>query len=285
MSDARIPVPAPDDWGQAFAALPLETPPPGGWTRLAATLPQRRSRVRVWIPAAVAASLALAVAWPWRAPRTEAIAPVPAIASTTTVPAPESPPMPAASTTTPTDPSPARADSVASTGGDKPSAGKAADAGTRAATTIAPRGTRESSPVLAGIDDTASARASADAGGSAASDVTATATAITATAATADAATALEPLYAESAQLEALLAQIRDDRVASGPAMALSAELHERMTSIDVALSQPDLDAESRLRLWRERVATLQRLAGVEGTQRWMAANGFRADGEVAQLY
>ena len=32
-------------------------------------------------------------------------------------------------------------------------------------------------------------------------------------------AAALETLYAESARLEALLSQIRDDRVASGPAM------------------------------------------------------------------
>ena len=67
--------------------------------------------------------------------------------------------------------------------------------------------------------------------------------------------------------------------------MALSAELHDRISGVDAALSQPDLDAGQRLALWRERVATLQRLTGVESTQRWMAANGYRADGQVAQIY
>lgn len=82
-----------------------------------------------------------------------------------------------------------------------------------------------------------------------------------------------------------MLAQIRDDRVSSGTAMALSAELHDRLGGIDAALSQPELEAGERLGLWRERVATLQRLTGVESTQRWMAANGYRADGQVAQIY
>ena len=104
-------------------------------------------------------------------------------------------------------------------------------------------------------------------------------------AATDNAAPTLESLYAESARLESLLSQIRDDTVSSGTAMALSAELHDRVTGIDAALSQPDLAADARLKLWRDRVATLQRLAGVETTQRWMVANGYRADGQIAQVY
>ena len=66
----------PRDWREAFAALPEESAPPGGWAalsaRLDARLPtgashrRRRARWPMW--ASGAAALALAIALPWRDP-------------------------------------------------------------------------------------------------------------------------------------------------------------------------------------------------------------------------
>lgn len=292
MPDARHPAtPAPEDWSQAFAALPLETPPTGGWNRVATALPTRRSRHRFWIPAAAAACLALAMAVPWRGagpdqsppvavsdpPSTVAPADAPATSIATSTPAP----APTKTDTDKVDGAPVRPASVT---GRAPSDTGLATAPVRAAT-------NENAPVR-------SRPANADP--SSRRDATSTAVAkhidtptrpateaaeTTVAAGTPASPAALETLYAESARLEALLSQIRDDRVASGPAMALSAALNERVAGIDVALSQPELAADTRLGLWRERVAVLQRLTGVESTQRWMAANGYPTDGAVAQVY
>lgn len=161
----------PGDWHDAFAALPLDTPPPGGWNAVAARLDARRAR-RWPLWTAAAAALLLVVALPWRL-----FAPA-----------------------------------------DAPDA-------------AAP-------PQVAAIDP------------------------------------ALEALYAESAQLEALLPLIRDDRVASGAAALMAAELDARLAAIDFALSEPDLAETRQLLLWHERVAVLHDIAGLEGTRRWLAANG-----------
>lgn len=57
----------PATWGEAFAALPLEAPPAGGWDAVAARLDARRPRVRPPLWLAMAAALALlAIALPWR---------------------------------------------------------------------------------------------------------------------------------------------------------------------------------------------------------------------------
>lgn len=57
---------APAGWGEAFAALPLETPPDGGWTAVAARLDaRRRTRAPLWLAMAAALAL-LAIALPWR---------------------------------------------------------------------------------------------------------------------------------------------------------------------------------------------------------------------------
>jgi len=93
-----------------------------------------------------------------------------------------------------------------------------------------------------------------------------------------------ERLYAESAQLEAVLAMARDDRVASGPAAALSDELDAYLTSIDAALSQPALPRSQRLALWDQRVDALRQVAGFASTQRWLAANGDRYDGALVSV-
>ena len=93
-----------------------------------------------------------------------------------------------------------------------------------------------------------------------------------------------ERLYAESAQLEAVLAMAHDDRVASGPAAALSDELDAYLTSIDAALSQPALPRAQRLALWDARVDALRQVAGFASTQRWLAANGDRYDGALVSV-
>lgn len=97
-------------------------------------------------------------------------------------------------------------------------------------------------------------------------------------------AASLDSLYAESAQLESLLQYARDDRVSSGAAAALSAELDARIAAIDSALIQPGLSPERQLWLWRNRVEALRSLTGFESTRRWLAANGERYDGALARV-
>lgn len=92
----------------------------------------------------------------------------------------------------------------------------------------------------------------------------------------------LEQLYAESAQLEALLAMARDERVSSGSAAAVADDLDRQLANIDAVLMQPDLPQARQLALWRERVEVLRSVVGFEGTQRWLAAQGERYDGALA---
>jgi hypothetical protein len=84
----------------------------------------------------------------------------------------------------------------------------------------------------------------------------------------------LEPLYAQSAQLESLLAMARDERMANGTSAALTDGLYARLGSIDAALVEPGLDAQRRAELWGQRVDALQQLVGIEATQRLYAARG-----------
>jgi len=99
-----------------------------------------------------------------------------------------------------------------------------------------------------------------------------------------DAASELVALQNRSAQLEALLAQVRDDRVASGPASAFFDALDERVAVIDAALSEPELPPQADLSLWRERVSTLQQLVAFESGQRLLAAHGERYDGHLVAV-
>ncbi len=55
----------PDNWRDAFAALPLEQPPGDGWSRLATRL-HPRQRPQWTRRLAIAAALVIAVALPWR---------------------------------------------------------------------------------------------------------------------------------------------------------------------------------------------------------------------------
>ena len=88
----------------------------------------------------------------------------------------------------------------------------------------------------------------------------------------------MEMLYAESAQLESLLAVARDDRLATGVAAALAGELEVRLASIDAALMQPELSREQRQSLWQERVDSLRSLTSFESNRRWLASQGAMYD-------
>jgi hypothetical protein len=88
----------------------------------------------------------------------------------------------------------------------------------------------------------------------------------------------LQKLKAQSAQLEALVALARDDRVGNAGLELLSGELDAGIATIDASLSQPDLAAARQQDLWRQRVDLLQQLAGVEATSRWLAAHGTSND-------
>ena len=95
---------------------------------------------------------------------------------------------------------------------------------------------------------------------------------------------AMEPLYAESARLEALLALARDDRVSSATAVALGSDFEARIAGIDAALIQPSLTSQRRLELWRDRVSALRAYASFESTQRALAASGERYDAMLVSI-
>ena len=262
MPDSALPPPSrPIDWRDAFLALPAEAPPTDGWTAIAPCLPattvahrSRRPRTLRW---AAAASIALAAAGLLlrTAPDRGAVeAPRAAVRSAT-------PPVVATVGTQPTEAA-AQMDSAAATV-EAPSAAMRP----RASGRIRTHGIRSTSPVLR----VATARPARDA------------TSPPVTVATVDASTpSLDDLRAESARLEALAALVRDDRVASGPAMVLAADAEDRVRLIDAALSRTDPGDASQLDLWMRRVAALRELAGVEGTNRWLAANGESLEGAIA---
>lgn len=186
MSDP-VPGPSPRDWRDAFAALPPEPPPPGGWRAMEARLDARagvdrgaaRTPSRRWpLWAASAAALALAVALPWR-----------------------------------------QADEAR----------------------LAPRQATAADPATVTLDP-------------------------------------LEQLYAESAQLESLLAVARDDRVASATAAVLGAAFADQLAAIDARLANPGLSRDAQLSLWQQRVEGLRTLTGFESNRRWLAAQGARYD-------
>ena len=199
----------PDNWSEAFAALPLEAPPAQGWERVSERLVvRRRSRLPAWIGlAAAAAALVLAVIpWHQREPQTLV---EPSHARLTSQPAP------------------AAAAEAATT---KPESHREPEV--RIAASAAP--TKPASVEPSPLDD----------------------------------------LYAESAQLEALLTLARDDRVSSAGAALLSDELDAQVAAIDASLAQSDLDDGERLRLWQARVDALRQAAGFESTQRLLASQG-----------
>jgi hypothetical protein len=84
----------------------------------------------------------------------------------------------------------------------------------------------------------------------------------------------LQKLQAQSAQLEALVALARDERVGNASSELLSSQLDAGIAAIDASLSQDEVTAAQKQELWQQRVDLLRQLAGVEATSRWLAAQG-----------
>lgn len=265
MPDADRPMPGtPNDWNAAFATLPLETPPTGGWQRvtqaLDATAPARitgaRPRWPLWLATAAAVSaiaLVPALMRPDTPAPTAQVAAAPAPSAPAATPAVDPPtpavaPAPSEPPRVATDAAPANADAVA--------------AKRRKAPATRPPVRAQSLPTATTQTRLAAAEPAREA----------------------TTRSPLQVLQAESAQLEALVALVRDDRVASANGAALTGELDDRIGRIDASLSQPALDEATRTGLWQQRVDTLRELAAVETTQRWLAAQGERLDGALVNV-
>lgn len=245
----RDPGRAPSDWASAIAALPPCVPDADGWQRVRARLPSVPNPPRARWPwaLAAAASLALAVAIPMH------LQPEPgdaAMDGAVTAPVPTSLAV-----------APANRDRSAQLV-EKPTAHATAPAAavsiempSRADTARKPPVRRPAvAPSRRPIRTMAQPEKTLVAARGGAAE--------------------LEPLYAQSAQLESLLEMARDNRVASGPVAALADELDAQVAGIDAALIQPGLPDQRRSELWGERVDTLRQLVGVEATQRLLAAHG-----------
>lgn len=264
----------PPTWSDAFAALPDEMPPSGGWSRLEAAINPpphsaylsiygvRRRRIALGM---LAASMALAALIPWLVHEPDGVrressrvatrheAPTPPVRRTgvqsTVLPRPV----------------------AAAANGDRNTAIAVQRDSTsqRSARTAAgmPRPSPASAPTQA--------REDADHG---------TSSAASAAPSTGPADAELAQLYLESARLEALLALTRDDRVQSATAAVLADELDSRIAFIDAALAEPHLPGSKRHALWRHRVATLREITGTQSTERWLAAHGTAARDSLVRI-
>lgn len=231
MPDSRSRDPMPRDWREAFAALPLDTPPEGGWQRVAAALPPAKAPVRRSVR--------------WRRP---ALALVATAFFAAVIPLTH---WRAVDTTPPRQPSPAAAATT-----DASAIPPATATGTDFPATAPPSPPEAPAPAnVAAVPTVRAAKGSAPA--------------------------RLDVLYTESARLEAVLAQLPDRSAGNVAALAVSAELQDQVTHIDLALSQPALPDDTRAALWEARVDTLRQLAGVEATQRWQVALNDHGDGAV----
>ncbi len=242
MPDSRAHDPMPRDWSDAFSTLPLEAPPARGWAALAARLPPpvaaqprgRRWPRRVAITAALALAAGLSIRWM----NPSAPASAPAVATQSTPPADTRTPL---------------------IYGEALVAGRPAVVGARSVEAAA--------PFTATEDDSSVAAATTVRG-----VVRHARPAAPVEVPPALSIEALDALYAESARLEAVLAHLPDSSAGNVAALAISADLQDQVTHIDLALSQPTLPQATRTTLWEQRVDTLHQLTGVEATQRWQVA-------------
>ena len=282
MTDASQPRPLPSGWGEAFASLPMEAPPAGGWERVAHALPARRRRWPALV--ALAAALALVAIVPLRWPGRDArpVSPV-ASAPTTTEPA-------RVVGTQPAPASVARPTQVYDGTRSPSNLAATAMVDTAAVADVATGPANDSSNGSRHAPDASPRPATATA--TAASTGTTDASRLAATSAPRQETVAppatpeLERLYAESAQLEGLLALARDGggSVANGAVAMLSDDLAMRVAQIDAALVQPSLTGERRIALWRERVDALRQAAAFESTQRLLAARGQQYDAMLVSI-
>lgn len=243
---------SPASWDDAFAALPVETPTAAGWERVqarlpAATTPRMRRRWPLWL--ATAAALALVMVVPLRVlPPAEVDVPVPAAQVSTASPSAPAPSAVAVAADVAT-PIAAESPSVSMpvVHRKKPSRARIAPAQRPVRTAAEPAGTTR----LATEDATVQP---------------------------------IESLHAESAQLEQLLAMVRDERVANATSAALSSDLDAHIAGIDDALAEPGLDTTERDRLWQQRVDALQQLVGIETTNRLLSARGERFNASLVSI-
>lgn len=260
--------PMPSGWGDAFAALPLESPPASRWPQIAARLdaparPARKPRHWLALAAGLCALAALPLAWTLRdAGNAADVRNDTAAAATATSPQIDPPSAARIGPTveTPVErsatPPPVAAAYAPSTTATKRTGQRGADRDRRLAAT-----TTRTDAAIATSNTDAAAIASDDAP-----------------------ERALESLYAASTQLETLLALARDTRVESGPAAALAGALDADLATIDAQLAQPNLSNAERLSLWQARVETLQTSAGFESQLRLIAAHGGQLDGALVSI-
>jgi hypothetical protein len=266
MADASRHTP-PSNWGDAFAAVPLESPPASRWSAIDAALggtdnvrasPERAPWPRRVAWAAVLAALALPAAlWlrpgdvaPSRTPfATTSASPAPAAAVVAASPAAATSPAPAA---IPVQTPPAPSTTLRT----HAPAARIARVSTPVARDLRPAPQAKPWPRarIATHEDDASLQA------------------------------AFEPYYAESARLERVIASTRDPRVGSGPAASLAGALDAELAAVDARLAQPDLDAGQRLALWHERVDVLRASAEFESQLRLLAVEGDVLDGALVRI-
>lgn len=282
---------APQSWGDAFAALPIETPSRDVWASVARTLDAHPTRARAarrehrtnWlIGMASAAVLALAVWAPlarWLQPAETVSSPALATKAAGTL-GPAAPVVavdrdPAVASAQPDgaatpDAKPDASEPTRIAAKRTPDATIAASRPRQESARRAPEQLATSSPVSAAASDGATP---------AATQVSPAATVM----AQAEADPLLQ-LQAQSAQLEALVAIARDDSTGSASGTLLTSELDANVAAIDAALSQAGITAEQRTSLWQQRVEALQQLAGVETTKRWLASQGALYDAALVSV-
>lgn len=281
MADAEHPqTPDIPTWTPAFAALPLEAPPADAWSRVAASLPtataasRRRRPLSHRMRWAMAAAIGVATLGGWMTLQMSrpSLQPVVAAGDGSAVTRHRT-----SDAMQPTDAATIAADTPAVAAGRAVASMPETIARASEAAPL-PRSRRDvaarlqPTSVRRPVEAVATERQSGD-------DGFATSTTELASAArTAGMARALDELRGESARLEALVALARQSGLQSGPALVLTADIDDRVRLIDAALSQPSLDEAERVDLWRRRVDMLGELAAIEGTQRWMAAQGYSMD-------
>lgn len=260
-----------ESWQDAFAALPLESPPAAGWEAVATQLPARQRRWPAWL--AIAAALALAIGLPLRWAWQPSDAPV---AGTELASGQSAHPA-----NTPTQAAQAQQPDASASEG---SAGQPI-ADESATPTFA-----TSDPVGHATAATTPRRSDRQTANTAIADKRTptpdrSATSAAATQPSIQNQAELAQLHVESARLEALLALTRDESVSSAGAALLSEHFDDQLGTIDAALMQPALTDRQRLGLWRQRVSALRQLAGFSSTQRVLAAYGQRDDARLVGIY
>lgn len=263
---------APRDWRGAFAALPMETPPDNGWTRVARALDAsaahgslRRERRTNWLIGLASAAVLAVVAWSplSRWAQGDPAAPQPTVAATQ-APGVRGPAAPMRSEPGAT---PATMPGKTIETGIAP-----ASVALRPATTKQRKPMRQARVVAQQADIRPTPEAASPPQQTQAQPVTADAMATASTR-----IATLPGLQAQSAQLEAIVALARDDRVGNASEL-LTSELDAGIAAIDATLSQAEVTDADRQDLWQQRVDLLQQLAGIEATSRWLAAQGASND-------